>query len=136
MIKNSRALTSGQAAKYCYVTSDTIVNWIKAKCLPAQRTMGGQYRILVEDLRHFMSRHGMSTELLDEECETRMYCWEFSASLDRGNTGIRDYCENCIVRKSMAFNCFVLRFALPDQKWLLPNCHECEYFKKWYDTAL
>ena len=76
MNKNPLAVTSGQAARYCFVTSDTILNWIKANCLPAQRTMGGQYRILVEDLRHFMSRHGMSAELLDSEMETRSYCWE------------------------------------------------------------
>ncbi len=133
MSKNARALTSGQAARFCYVTSDTIVNWIKAKCLPAQRTMGGQYRILVDDLRHFMYRHGMNTDLLNEEFEARTYCWEALIQERKKHEGVEDPCENCLVRQSMAFNCFVLRAAMPSRQWLCSNCKDCEYYKKWFD---
>ncbi len=133
MSKNARALTSGQAARYCYVTSDTIVNWIKAKCLPAQRTMGGQYRILIDDLRHFMFRHGMNTELLDDEFEARTYCWETYIHERKKNGVVTDPCEDCLVRKSLAFNCFVLRAVLPDRHWLCSQCRDCEYHQKWHD---
>ena len=59
------AVSTGQAARYCFVTSDTIVNWIKAGHLAAQRTAGGQYRILIADLRSFMQSRGMSNRLMD-----------------------------------------------------------------------
>ena len=78
------ALTTGQAAKCCFVTSDTMVNWIKADLLRAQRTAGGQYRILLSDLRAFMCSRGMSTELLDDAPGDRPMCWEFHAVSDAG----------------------------------------------------
>ena len=61
------AYSTGQAARYCFVTSDTILNWIHKGSLQAQRTAGGQYRIRREDLLRFMRVHGMSTELLERE---------------------------------------------------------------------
>ena len=65
------AFTTGQAARYCYVTSDTILNWIHAKVLVAQRTVGGQYRIRREDLIQFMREHGMRTDQLETELHPR-----------------------------------------------------------------
>jgi excisionase family DNA binding protein len=127
--KDLYALTTGQAARYCFVTSDTILNWINAECLPAQRTVGGQYRILVDDLRHFLNRHGMSTDLLNQELETRCYCWEFH--LCRGKPNPDSNCESCMVFKSMAFNCFFIRSLFPDSQWHFSSCDKCEYFKKW-----
>ncbi len=131
MDKNTLALTSGQAARYCFVTSDTILNWIKADCLPAQRTMGGQYRILVEDLRHFMQRHGMSTELLESEVETRSFCWEFHNSTEKKATATDMPCADCIVHKARAFNCFVIRMGNSQLDWMCGACTDCEYFQKW-----
>ena len=132
MQKTPQALTSGQAAHYCFVTSDTILNWIKANCLPGQRTVGGQYRIRVDDLRHFMNRHGMSTELLDQELETRCYCWEFHhAANKRQSKCALGGCDDCLVKKSMASECYILRAASPNGHWLLADCAQCEYFSKW-----
>ena len=130
-------MTSGQAANYCFVTSDTILNWIKADCLPAQRTVGGQYRIRIDDLRHFMKRHGMSTEFLDQELETRSFCWEFHAALNDGKTcNGRVPCDECLVKKAMAFDCFALRAACPNGRWLAPECAGCEYARKWSSCDL
>ncbi|MBN2328661.1 MAG: helix-turn-helix domain-containing protein [Candidatus Omnitrophica bacterium] len=129
MDKNLLALTTGQAARYCFVSSDTIANWIKADCLPAQRTVGGQFRILVDDLHHFMRRHGMSTDLLDQELETRCYCWESHSGCGKPTPDSK--CERCPVFQSMAFNCFYLRSLIPKAEWLCSNCNECAYFQKW-----
>lgn len=129
MDKNLHALTTGQAARYCFVSSDTIANWIRADCLPAQRTFGGQYRILIDDLRHFMTRHGMSTDLLDQEMETRCYCWEYHSGC--GKPVSQSPCENCPAFKSLAFNCFHLRGAIQNGPWLRLRYAECSYFHKW-----
>jgi excisionase family DNA binding protein len=56
VIGKTIGLTTGQAARYCLVSPDTIVKWIKAENLPAQRTIGGQFRIFVNDLRQFMAQ--------------------------------------------------------------------------------
>lgn len=61
------AYSTGQAARCCFVTSDTILNWIHAGSLEAQRTAGGQYRIRREELLRFMRAHGMNTDLLEEK---------------------------------------------------------------------
>ena len=134
MDKNCHALTTGQTARYCFVSSDTIVNWIKADCLPAQRTVGGQYRILIDDLLHFMKRHGMSTDLLDQEIETRCYCWESHSGC--GKPSENSNCEHCIVFKSMAFNCFYLRSIDSNSEWLCPTCSDCDYFQRWVDIEM
>ena len=61
------AVSSGQAARYCLVSPDTIVNWIAGGKIPAQRTVGGQFRIRLKDLRVFMLAHGMRTDQLDSD---------------------------------------------------------------------
>ena len=136
MAKRTVALTTGQAARYCLVSPDTIVNWIKAKCLPAQRTMGGQYRIFVDDLRQFMVRNGMSTELLDAELECRPYCWEFHQGIRHGQF-VPDFpCVACPVYRVMALNCFDLRTWASDRgSWSDRQCSECTYFRKWAEPS-
>ena len=41
----SNLLTTGQAAKLCSVTPDTILKWLKRGRLNGVRTAGGHYRI-------------------------------------------------------------------------------------------
>ena len=50
-MKEERLLTTGQAAKRCSVTADTILKWIRSGYLPAQRTAGGHHRIAETDLK-------------------------------------------------------------------------------------
>ncbi len=128
-----QALSSGQAARFCYVTSDTIVNWIRADSLKAQRTAGGQYRICVADLRAFMVANGMSTALLDAEADIRPYCWEFhcevgSPSASSGAMG----CESCLVRRSGTLNCWTLHGLLPVTARRVEQCGQCEYYRRFY----
>ena len=42
--------TTGQAARLCSVTPDTVLKWIKAGRIEAQRTAGGHYRISPQEL--------------------------------------------------------------------------------------
>lgn len=129
----SKALSTGQAARYCYVTSYTIANWIKSGRLKAQKTMGGQYRILVGDLRQFMIANNMRTDLLDEEHQTRPYCWEFHCNRDdRAKGDAPPRCAQCIVKLSGALNCYALKQVMAkDDPSNIPNCLNCEYYKAW-----
>ena len=121
-----QAFSSGQAARYCYVTADTIANWIRSGALKAQRTAGGQYRIRAEDLRTFMTAHGMSTELIDAENDLRPTCWQFHGDGDPPAA-----CRRCIVYRSNALNCFALRGAYPDAPHRIRRCDDCDYYRRY-----
>jgi excisionase family DNA binding protein len=122
-----RALSTGQAARYCYVTSYTIVNWIRTGKLKAQRTVGRQYRIRVEELREFMRENDMRTDLLEEEQQIRPYCWEFHCEPGEDTP----VCESCLVRRSGAENCYELRAAIPWSECRFHECESCEYYQTW-----
>lgn len=124
--KHPLALTTGQAARFCLVTADTVVAWIKKGQLPAQRTLGGRYRIFVRDLRRFMVEHDMSTAALDGEFQLPVYCWEYCP---HARSGHEDACRSCLVYQARALRCFTLKFksfpgGAPD-----PDCEKCEYFR-------
>ena len=48
-----------KAAKYCDVSSKTIINWIEAKHIKAYKTVGGHRRIKKADLEDFMNKQGI-----------------------------------------------------------------------------
>jgi excisionase family DNA binding protein len=121
------ALSTGQAARYCYVTSYTIVNWIHTRALKAQKTAGGQYRIRLGDLRDFMRANDMRTDLLEEEKGIRPYCWEFHCRPGE----VVAACEKCLVRRSGAENCYELRSVIPLSDCLFQECTSCEYYRIW-----
>ncbi|MBT4503350.1 MAG: hypothetical protein HOC74_36810 [Gemmatimonadetes bacterium] len=127
MNRQCLALTTGQAAMYCFVTPGTMVNWIKADLLPAQRTGGGQYRILLKDLRIFMHSRGMSTELLDAEPEDRPMCWQVFA----GDARRKKACDGCLVKFLGVLNCFRLMGMNPEEERYPEGCEACEYYQRW-----
>jgi len=126
-----KALSTGQAARFCYVTSESILNWIRSKHLKAQRTAGGQYRIKVEDLRSFMVEKGMDTALLDAEKDVRPYCWEFHCEVDAlyGSPSNR-VCENCLVHRSGTLHCWELHGLLPLTLRRFDRCVDCDYYRR------
>ncbi|MFH1575141.1 MAG: excisionase family DNA-binding protein [Acidobacteriota bacterium] len=124
-----KALSTGQAARFCYVTSETILNWIRLNQLRAQRTAGGQYRIRLTDLRQFMVERGMDTSLLDEEWGFRPYCWRYhqEAGTAAESAG-PDLCKHCLVRRSGTLNCWELHALLPLTARRVLDCSTCPYY--------
>jgi excisionase family DNA binding protein len=127
MNRRPQALTTGQAAEYCFVTAETIANWIRSGLLRAQRTAGGQYRIRTEDLRTFMAARGMSTAALDGNAEDRVPCWEFASA--RPEAAVR--CDECIVHHLKVLDCFKLMGMRPQGACPARDCTECEYFRRY-----
>lgn len=126
----SVAFTTGQVARYCFVTSDTIVNWIHAGALPAQRTPGGQHRILFSDLLAFQREHGMSTELLEAELNVRPHCWEFHCT---GETA--EGCRGCLVHRSGALRCWELSAHVERKSAQRSTCQGCEYYERYVTST-
>jgi excisionase family DNA binding protein len=113
------------------VSPDTIVKWIKEKNLPAQRTIGGQFRIFVDNLREFMVRNEMSTELLDAEVDSRPYCWEYHREARCGGSTTGFSCSECLVYRTKTLNCFELRAVNADRDWAHSSCKDCGYYRRW-----
>lgn len=126
----SIAFTTGQAARYCFVTSDTIVNWIHAGTLPAQRTPGGQHRILLMDLLAFQRAHGMSTALVEAELNVRPYCWEFHCT---GKPA--EGCKACLVHRAGALDCCALGAHVDRSRSQRPRCEDCEYRERYVTSG-
>ena len=62
--------TVNQAAEYCRVSPQTIVNWINDGKLAAYKTAGGHRRIKMDDLDAFLKEHDMPAfDLASEQKE-------------------------------------------------------------------
>jgi excisionase family DNA binding protein len=129
--RNVQAFSSGEAARFCFVTSETILNWIRSGQLLAQRTAGGQYRIRASDLRLFMTESGMDTGILDEQEQERPDCWEFHGQIvARFGNSSQEVCAGCLVRRSGARNCWELHGLLPLTACRHSHCEDCCYFTR------
>jgi len=131
--RSRMAVSSGQAAQYCLVSPGTIVNWIAGGMLEAQRTVGGQFRIRVDDLRSFMSDHGMRTDQLDGDFGIHPNCWEFWAQLST-DAQHGPNCSDCPVHRSRASRCHEVRPLLPGGTLRAPSCGDCLFFSTVMET--
>lgn len=137
-------LTTGQAAKLCAVTPDTVLKWIKKGKLEATRTAGGHYRVALPDLEPFLAGFGQkpvpvvsqgtfpplrSHDGTKEEAE-EVPCWEFLS--DNGET--REACKQCVVYRVKATRCFLMAGLDSDvghaHQFCEGTCEECVYYRR------
>jgi excisionase family DNA binding protein len=124
---DQKRVSTGQAAKLCSVTPDTILKWIKNNRVEAVKTAGGHYRITKEKLKPYMVE-----SLIPESPDTKPikinYCWEYHAQDD----DVNENCRECLIFKSKAEKCYLLaglgKQAGHAQTFCSSSCYECEYF--------
>ena len=110
-------LSTGDAAKVCSVTPNTVLKWIKGGLLPAQRTPGGHYRIDPRDLaQRFPLR----------QAEGPVYCWEHNAH----NGELLEECRECLVYRARALRCYQLAGADGSGRVCETACEDCDYFRR------
>ncbi len=126
-------LTTGQAAKLCSVTPDTILKWIKKGRLTGVRTAGGHYRIHRRDLEPLVisSRPSDSPSAQLPDCHpTSLRCWEYLS--DRG--AVRDVCRQCVVYRVQAARCFTMAGMEPDvghaRRFCESSCEDCVFYRR------
>ncbi|MFH1763810.1 MAG: excisionase family DNA-binding protein [Gemmatimonadota bacterium] len=137
-------LTTGQAAKLCAVTPDTVLKWIKRGRLLATRTAGGHYRVALPDLEPFMAGFGQkgtdprirapfsSSPSQDgtKEDHAEVPCWEFLS--DQGK--LREACRQCVVYRVRATRCFLMAGIDTDvghaHQFCEGSCEDCVYFRR------
>ena len=131
--------TTGDVASICKCSHDTVKRWLESEQLPGHRlTPHGQWRILPKDLAEFMERHGIP---IDEEARAILglpepvvkeyvYCWEFHKRNKSHPAMEGNGCEDCLVFKTKAKDCFILRKqAEPEQVRCRTPCEECDYYR-------
>ena len=126
-------ISTGQAARLCSVTPDTILKWIKKNKLDAVKTAGGHYRVFKDELKPYMLEHisvHSTVTISESEAEPIQinYCWEFHA--ENGRT--TENCKECIIYKSKAQKCYLMAGMGDDvghaQNFCTKSCYECEFF--------
>ncbi len=121
-------LTTGQAAKLCSVTPDTVLKWIKKGRLHGARTAGGHYRIERRDLEPLIitSRSDDNSLKCDKE---DLPCWEYLGE----HGAVRDDCRKCVVYRVRAARCFLMAEMDSDighaRKFCQSSCEDCAYYR-------
>jgi excisionase family DNA binding protein len=137
-------LTTGQAAKLCAVTPDTVLKWIKKGRLPATRTAGGHYRVALPDLEPFMAGFGQKASFSEKATDFPTFpshdgtkdeseevpCWDF---LSEGGE-VREACRQCVVYRVKATRCFLMAGLETDvghaHEFCEGSCEDCVYFRR------
>jgi len=137
-------LTTGQAAKLCAVTPDTVLKWIKKGRLAATRTAGGHYRVALPDLEPFMAGFGQKGTALEiraplspnpsqdgtKEDHEEIPCWEFLSD----NGEVREACRQCVVYRVKATRCFLMAGLETDvghaHQFCEGSCEDCVYYRR------
>jgi len=126
-------LTTGQAARLCSVTPDTVLKWIKKGRLTGVRTAGGHYRIQRRDIEPLVvSGHPAADPLgrLSECRQQGLRCWEYLS--DRGT--VRDNCQECVVYRVRADRCFLMADLEPEvghaRQFCEGSCEDCVYYRR------
>jgi excisionase family DNA binding protein len=123
-------LTTGQAAKLCSVTPDTVLKWIKQGLIPAHRTAGGHYRIRRQDIRQLEVHPRPANQESPERRRSFQYCWEYNASEESPLPA----CKECVVFRTRAYRCYeVIKLDSEighSRKFCTVSCEECDYFQR------
>lgn len=127
-VRPKEYLSTGEAAELCSVTPDTVLKWVRAGKIPAQRTPGGHHRIPLEAIEGYLQGKGQAGAVRMPG-ETYQYCWEFNSP----SGVIPEGCRRCIVFRSRTRRCYEMT-TLPAESgyagvYCEENCRECDYFR-------
>ncbi|MBF0104664.1 MAG: helix-turn-helix domain-containing protein [Deltaproteobacteria bacterium] len=130
--KQQRYFSTGQAARLCSVTPDTVLKWIKAKKIEAVCTAGGHYRIPRETVAALVPNQFQDTDapLTKQKLKSRrhfQFCWEHFA---RQGDLSKD-CLKCIVYKSRCMRCWEVSSLSSEHGfsgiYCKTSCDQCTY---------
>ena len=126
-------LTTGQAAKLCCVTPDTILKWIRRGRVKAVRTAGGHFRIERRNLEPLIqgpSQAEASVRQLPECYAPGLRCWEYLS--DEG--ALREDCRECVVYRVQAARCFLMAELGSKvghaRRFCESSCGDCVYYRR------
>jgi excisionase family DNA binding protein len=128
-------LSTGEVARRCGVTRDTVVKWIKGGRLPATQTPGGHHRVLKEDCEILVqetfstSPNNLQVPSARTSGSSTIRCWEYFS--DDGTT--REVCKSCLVFLARAQRCYRLAELGEEAGHRLHfcrnDCRTCAYYR-------
>ena len=125
-----KLISTGQAAKLCSVTPDTVVNWIKSGRVRAQRTVGGHYRIARDEIESLKPAGERSLERRPMPERHFRYCWEYNSKDGQLLAG----CIECVVYRTRAQRCYeVIKLAAEtghQKLFCKESCETCAYYDR------
>jgi len=127
----SELLTTGQAARFCGVTSDAVLKWIKKGKLPAIRTAGGHFRIDRRVLESFAGTACRPGERHGDVSPPAMppFCWEYYWR----DAPPPDACRKCVVYRARIERCYEvaeLGGAIGhERRFCRATCDDCSFFR-------
>jgi len=132
-VSKSEFLTTGEAAKFCSVTPDTVLKWIKKGRLNAVRTAGGHYRIQRRNIEPLVAPSHPAESHLQQPPASHAHCpgcWEYL-----GECGaVRDNCRDCVVYQVRAARCFKMAGMEVDighvRQFCRGDCEDCVYYRR------
>ena len=131
LVPSKEYFSTGEAAELCSVTPDTVLKWIRAGKLHANRTPGGHHRIPRSALLPILQGE-MDSVLPPERQSDFQYCWEFYTV----SGAITEGCEKCLVYRSRTRRCYEMKDLPPDAGYLGllcdTNCEKCDYYVMMY----
>jgi len=122
---SDRLLTTGQAARACSVTADTVLKWIRSGVLPSRRTPGGHHRIDERDLHKVagpLAARGNRPE--PAQPPSFQFCWEY-----KGKKGTPNGCRKCVAYLARAQRCYELAGLVHSAVLCKSTCRDCDYFR-------
>ncbi|MBI5477522.1 MAG: excisionase family DNA-binding protein [Deltaproteobacteria bacterium] len=129
---SDKYLSTGEAARLCAVTPDTILKWIKSGRLPARRTGGGHFRIREDDVGGLSLGPARAVSAPASPAGRRhfQYCWEYNARDGHPLPG----CVECVVYRTRAQRCYeVIKLAAAtghQRIFCKGTCEDCDYYRK------
>jgi excisionase family DNA binding protein len=133
----SALLSTGQAARLCAVTPDTVLKWVRSGRLRAHRTAGGHCRIARRDLEslNLVPAANESTPNAAPLSSRRPnrhfeYCWEYNSRDGNPLPG----CQECLVFQARAERCYeIVKRAggVGHQRIFCRGaCEDCDYYRR------
>lgn len=129
----SDLLTTGQAAKFCGVTPDAVLKWIRKGKLPASRTAGGHFRISRRNLDALgygeCDASDMALAEAFDSASMPTHCWEYFCR----STSPSETCKKCVVYRARIEKCYEVA-ELGDTighegRFCHATCENCSFFR-------
>jgi excisionase family DNA binding protein len=134
-----KAFTTNDIAKICHHSRETVKRWLEKGEIKGYRVgTSGHWRVLPKDLAVFLRNFkiplpepeeiGIDLKLLADEEEQPTFCWEFFLNKITDHITPDANCEECLVYKVKAINCYALRKEVDHRAiYCGHSCEDCHY---------
>jgi excisionase family DNA binding protein len=137
---SKKAFKTSEIAKICDHSRETVKRWLEKGELKGYRVgTSGHWRVLAKDLSLFLKQNnipfpeasevGIDLMALADAENVPTFCWEFFKTKMKEHVRSRTVCEDCLVSRVRAINCYALREEVGHKKIHCKySCEECSYF--------